>query len=281
MQTVPVQEELDQIAESLKPIQLDGVSTFVAIVVLVVSIVLARLTRRWILRLEDRVGPASKGLITLGARLAAYTVVLLGVIAALRVLGIDLGPLLAGLGFAAIVLAVALQPFLANLAAGLTLQMQQPISVESQARIAGIEGTIIDMTPRAVTLETPDGEIVYIPNRSVIDDPIFNYSQYGRRRTTIDVGLAYATDLAVAARTMAEAAAATPGVLADPAPEALIHEFGDSTINAAVRFWHSPEILSRWTIRHDVAVNLKRALDDAGIEIAFPQRVVWQAGADA
>jgi small-conductance mechanosensitive channel len=73
---------------------------------------------------------------------------------------------------------------------------------------------------------------------------------------------------------MIEAVAGAPGVISDPPPEACIHEFGDSTINARVRFWHEPQIRAEWTIRHEVAASIKRALGERGIEIAFPQRVL-------
>ncbi len=56
-------------------------------------------------------------------------------------------------------------------------------------------------------------------------------------------------------------------------------EFGVSTINARVRFWHEPRIRAGWTTRHDVALSIKRALDEHGIVIAFPQRVLWQGAA--
>jgi small-conductance mechanosensitive channel len=69
-------------------------------------------------------------------------------------------------------------------------------------------------------------------------------------------------------------AKATPRVSAEPELEVLVHEFVDSTINAAVRYWHDPTLRSGWTTHHDVAVSVKDALDVNGIEIASPQRVL-------
>jgi small conductance mechanosensitive channel len=110
----------------------------------------------------------------------------------------------------------------------------------------------------------------------VLESAIVNFTTGDRRRSVIDVGLAYDTDLAAAVAIMIEAVAGAPGVISDPPPEAFIHEFGDSTINARVRFWHEPQIRAEWTIGHEVAVSIKRALDERGIEIAFPQRVLWR-----
>ena len=131
------------------------------------------------------------------------------------------------------------------------------------------------MTARTVVVKTMDGTAVHIPNRTVLDGAITNYTAGSQRRTTIEVGLAYDTDLATAVSIMAQAVKETPGVSAEPEPEALIHEFADSTINAAVRYWHDPKLRSGWTTRHSVAVSVKNALDVNGIEIAFPQRVLW------
>jgi len=277
MDSLPVQQDINRIADSLNAVRVDPISIITAVVVVLASVLLARYVRRWILRFGESLNVTSEGVLRLAARLVSYTIGVIGVIAGLRVIGIDLGPVVAALGFSAVIAAVALRPFLENAAAGITMQLQRPVEVESQGRIAGIEGTVVDITTRAVVLETPDGEIVYIPNSSAVTSPITNFTKLGKRRTAINVGLAYGTDLSVAARTLTEATAATPGVLADPPPEALIHEFGDSTINAAVRYWHGPEIRTGWTTRHDVATNIKSALDAAGIEIAFPQRVISTA----
>ncbi len=66
----------------------------------------------------------------------------------------------------------------------------------------------------------------------------------------------------------------TPGVNSEPEVKVFVHTFGASTINAAIWFWHAPEIHTAWAVRHDVAVNVKQALDAAGMTIAFPQRVL-------
>lgn len=279
MDQIPTQEDLDRIADALAPIHLDWVSVIVAIAVFVASVVVARLARQAVRRFAARLEGGSATALAAVARVVAYLIVVLGAAAALSVLGIDLLPLLGGLGIVAVVLAFALRPFLENLAAGLTLQVQRPIAPSDDVLLSGIEGRVREITARTVVLQTRDGKTAHIPNRRVLDDSIVNYSTIGRRRTDLDVGLAYGTDLAAAADILVAAAAATPGVLAEPAPQALVHVFADSTINAAVRYWHDPSIDATWLLRHDVALGVKRALDAAGIEIAFPQRVLWYADA--
>lgn len=279
MDLVPVQDELNDIAESLAPLHLDWLSVAIALAIMVVALVLGRLARRAIRRVGAELDVGAPGTFDMAARLTSYAIGVVGLVVAMRSIGVDLGPVIAGLGLVALVAAIALRPFLENFAAGLTLQVQHPVELGDQVEIAGVEGTIGAMTARSVVVDTTYGRRVFVPNRNVLDQPITNLSRGGQRRTTVDVGLAYDTDLDAAARLMATAAAAAAGVRADPAVEVFVYEFGDSTINAAVRFWHDPGIRDGWRVRHAVALDVKRALDEAGIEIAFPQRVLWYADA--
>lgn len=277
------QSELEQIANSLKPINLDWLALAISAVVFLTSIILARLARRGIRQLASRVDLGSPALFAV-ARVSSWLIIFFGLVASLRVIGIDFVPLMAGLGVAAVVVAVALRPFLENFAAGLTLQLQRPIEIGDHIRVHEIEGEVTELTARTVIIDTMDGKRVHLPNATVLESAIVNFTTGDRRRSFIDVGLAYNTDLAAAVAIMIEAVAGASGVINDPPPEAFIHEFGDSTINARVRFWHEPQIRAEWTIRHEVAVTIKGALDARGIEIAFPQRVLWRgddrAGAD-
>jgi small-conductance mechanosensitive channel len=108
----------------------------------------------------------------------------------------------------------------------------------------------------------------------VIKNPIVNLTARRARRTTVDVGVAYGTDLALATRLLSSAVAATEGVLPAPAPQIVATGFGESSIDLAVRFWHEPSIASVWQVRHAVVLTIERALSEAGIQIPFPQRVI-------
>jgi len=236
--------------------------------------------RRAIRSLGLRLDSGSLAIFNGSARFASWLIIFLGFVIAMRVLGIDFVPLLTGLGIIAVILTVALRPFFENFAAGITLQLQRPVELGDDVSIAGTEGKVEALTARTVILRTMDGTRVHMPNRTVVDSAIENLTDRELRRTTVNVGLAYGTDLAAASAIIVEAARTTPGVSAEPEPEALVHEFGDSTIDAAVRYWHDSTINSGWTTRHEVAVHIKKALDENGIEIAFPQRVLWNGEDD-
>jgi small-conductance mechanosensitive channel len=127
-----------------------------------------------------------------------------------------------------------------------------------------------------VVVDTWDGRRLFIPSKAVLDSVIINHTIRGQRRTTLDVGVAYDSDLAEAQRVLLEATSSVEGVFSNPPPEALVTKFGDSSINFAARFFHKPVIIADFELRDQVARAVRSALDAAGIEIAFPQRVVWQ-----
>lgn len=212
------------------------------------------------------------------ARLAAALVFLIGFIYALNQVGVSIGPLLGILGVVGLAFAFAFQEILANFIAGVLLILRKPFSMGDQISTADYEGTIEDVSLRAVALRTFDGVRVYVPNSTVWNNPIVNFTELGARRTTLPVGVAYDTDLEAARSTILDAVRSVDGVAAEPEPEAFVHEFGGSSIAFAVRFWHEPAIAVEWRVRDAVARGVKRAFDDAGIEIPFPQRVVTFAG---
>jgi small-conductance mechanosensitive channel len=116
---------------------------------------------------------------------------------------------------------------------------------------------------------------VFIPSATVIKADINNYTQLGRRRTTVPVGVAYGTDLRRAAAVLGEAVRSADGVLGSPEPEVLVEAFGESSIDFVVRFWHAPTIADLWNVRSAVANEIDVALKAADITIPFPQRSVW------
>lgn len=122
-------------------------------------------------------------------------------------------------------------------------------------------------------LRTYDGERVMVPCAQVRSNPITNHTALGRRRTTLSVGVSYGADLRRAIDVVLDAVREVDGVLPRPAPEVRVEELGESGVALAMRFWHAPDIATLWR-RSDVAVAAKRALDDAGIEIPFPRRVL-------
>lgn len=184
-------------------------------------------------------------------------------------LGVNVGPIIAGLGVTGFVLGFAFQESLGSLASGLMIAINEPFKVGDYVSVAGYEGTVTALDMMAVTLTTADSRKVTIPNKSAWGSPILNYSATKIRRFDFPVGIAYGEDIPKARRTVLDALAGMPGLLADPAPEAVVTALGDSAVTLTVRLWaNNPDY---WQVRNEAVQTVKEALDRAGVAIPFPQ----------
>jgi len=208
------------------------------------------------------------------ARFAALAVSLVGFFMALGVLGIRLGPLIGAVGIGGIAVALAAQSMLADLIASILLQTRRPFRQGDQIATNDHEGRVEDVNFRTVVLRSYDGQRVFLPASKVLNAPIVNYTVLGRRRSRLPLGLAYDADLGAAAKVLLEAVRRVDGVHGRPAPEVMVKEFGDSAVTVELLFWHAPDQATTRRVRSAVAVASKGALDAAGIEIPFPQRVL-------
>jgi small-conductance mechanosensitive channel len=197
-----------------------------------------------------------------------------GLIYALSVLGIRLGPLVGALGIGGLAIAFAAQSILANFLASIILQIRRPFRRGDQVETNDCEGTVEDVNFRTVVLRTYDGERVMVPCAEVLSKPIVNHSVLGRRRTTLEVGVGYAADLAKAQQVLLGAVRKVDGIREHPPVEVWVCSFDASSINLSIRYWHAPDVATLWRVRSAVAIAVKQALDDAGIDIPFPQRVL-------
>jgi small-conductance mechanosensitive channel len=261
-------------------VELLGVSRtwWVAAAIAVGTGILAFAVRRVLTRVIDHGEPDRVFGRQLG-RMASIVVVVVGVVWALGVVGIDVGPLIGALGISGIAIAFAAQDVIQNFIAGIIIQVRRPFRVGDQVTTMEFDGTVRDVDLRTVRLTTFDGLDVVLPARDVLGNAIVNHTRTPTRRTTLAVGVRYDTDLTLARRVVLEALARVDGVEAEPEPVAWVREFGDSSIDLDVMFWHRSDIATLYRVRSEAAIAIKAGLDRAGIEIPFPQRVLhWGDG---
>lgn len=261
----------EELAEALQG--LTAADWITAAVILAAAIALSRLVKAFTARLVERGDGAGRAARLVG-RSVGGLVVVIGFVYALQVLGVRLAPLLGALGIGGLALAFAAQSILENVFASMLLQSRRPFRLGDQIATNEIEGTVEDVNFRTVVLRTYQGEKVLVPCSLVLNAPITNFTVKGTRRTTLEVGVAYGTDLATAQRVLLEALTSVDGVRSQPLPEAWVEQFGESSIDFALRWWHAPDIATLWRVRSAVAMAVKSALDGAGIEIPFPQRTL-------
>ena len=229
--------------------------------------------RRTIERLVRRTDPEGN-IARFAARVVQNLVILVGLLYALTALGVQIGPLVGALGVTGIAIAFAVTAILEDVFASVMLKTRRPIRVGDQVWSKERTGTVTEINFRAVVLDSFDGERVFIPSSLLMDDVIVNHTATPTRRTVLQIGVAYGTDLHRAQEVIFEAASGVGGVLAAPRPQAWVTLFNESSIDFDVRFWTASDIATVFRVRSGVAMAIKDAFDREGIEIPFPQRVV-------
>ena len=192
--------------------------------------------------------------------------------------GVDLSGLLVAGGIFGIVIGFATQSVVSNLISGIFLMIEKPVKQGDSVELPGLDisGTLLDISTFSVRIRRFDGTIIRIPNESFFTSNIRSLTSTPVRRSEVVFGIAYKEDIDGAISVIdKEIRTSLPFVLMVPKPEFRIKELADSSVNIELFVWHPRE---DWG---EVAPKLlkitKRALDRAGIEIPFPQRVIWHA----
>ncbi|MGB1012645.1 MAG: mechanosensitive ion channel family protein [Nannocystaceae bacterium] len=184
-------------------------------------------------------------------------------------LGIDMGPMIAGLGVGGFIIGFAFQETLGNFAAGMMLIINEPFKVGDYIEAAGAAGSVSDVNIMASTLTTADNRVITIPNRKVWGDKIVNFSAMELRRLDLVIGISYSADIERAVKTIEGLLDASAKVVADPEPVVAVNELADSAVNLVVRPWCGKT--DYWPLRFELMRGIKEAFDSEGIEIPFPQ----------
>lgn len=279
-QQIPTTEDLEGFvgADDL------GVVDFVAAVaILVGTFILSRFVRRFVRWFLSKFPQITDEIAALIGRATGWLVILFGVVWALVVIGIEMVPALMVIIIIGIVTFFAGRRMMENFSAGLVLQSTPMFAPGDEIVTTSGTGTVREITGRTVIIRSPDGEEIHIPNQVVIDDAVTNLTDLGGRRSMIEIGVAYGTDLELAKRVIEQAASECSETHADPKPEALFAEFGDNAVNFNLWFWHDPRILERLRAIDVVGRSIAHAFAESGIVIAFPQRTLWwgEAGSDS
>ena len=210
-------------------------------------------------------------------RIGEVLVVGMFAIMALQNLGVELLPLIAGLGVAGAGVALAMQGVLGNMAAGLTIIFTQPFHIGDYISIASEEGEVLDISLFSTTLGHPDQSKVVIPNRRIVGEILHNYGRI--RQLNVVVGVAYGTDLDLALGTIDEILCGNPRVLQEPAPRIGVTLLADSAVNISVNPWvNVPDYGFAVREINRAILETFRARD---IVIPFPQREVRMLGSAA
>ena len=203
-------------------------------------------------------------------RLLRLLVFGLFVILALQNLGVQLLPLIAGLGVAGAGIALAMQGVLGNLAAGLTIIFTRPFRVGEYVQMVGVEGRVEAIELFSTKLSNPDRSQIVIPNRKIVGEILHNYGTI--RQLDVIVAVAYSTDLNTALAAVNRVLSANERVLKDPAPVVRVSVLADSSITIAVKPW--APVVDFGLVTGEVNKAIVEEFRACKISIPFPQREV-------
>ena len=228
-------QSLDQIRASALDMAIRfGPKVVVAILIMLLGYMAARWFGRMLDRLLRRLNLEAP-VRSLLCRIAQIFVLGIFAIMALQNLGIELLPLIAGLGVAGAGVALAMQGLLGNLVAGLSIIFTRPFHVGDYISIAEEEGEVLDISLFSTTLGHTDLSRVVIPNRKIVGEILHNYGQI--RRLDITLGISYANDAEAALALVGEVLAGNPKILKDPAPGLGVLRLTESGMTIGVRPW--------------------------------------------
>lgn len=186
-------------------------------------------------------------------------------------LGVQTSAFVAMIGAAGLAVGLALQGSLANFAGGILILLLKPFKVGDYIEVkSGESGTVQEIDIFHTRLITPQNQMVVIPNGDVSNNSITNYTHLGTRRTWFNIGVSYDTDLKQAKDILLGVIKNNQYAFDDPVPQVVVTELGDSAVNLSVRATTSLD--NFWIMNEELIIDCKRALDDADIEIPFPQR---------
>lgn len=196
---------------------------------------------------------------------------------ALSILNLDkaLTSLLAGAGIAGLAFAFAFQDIAANFMSGILITIRRPVRVGDVVKIKDYMGKVQAVNLRDTVVLTFQGQMVIIPNKEVLQNPIENFSLLGKRRMDLTVGVSYGEDLQQVLEVAQNAVAGIPGLSPGDKTTIFYEGFGDSSINFSIRLWAAtPEQPDYLRVRSEAVTRIKKAFDEAGITIPFPIRTL-------
>jgi small conductance mechanosensitive channel len=199
-------------------------------------------------------------------RLVRLAVLFVVVLIALQNLGIELLPLIAGLGIAGAGIALAMQGVLSNVAAGLTIIFTRPFHVGQYVSIAGEEGEVREVSLFSTTLRHSDLSLVVVPNRKIAGEILHNYGEI--RQLNLGISVAYAADLDAAIGAIREVLAANRRVLKEPAPLVQTALLGDYAVSIAIKPWVA--VRDFGAAPGEINPAVLHALRERGIEVPVP-----------
>ena len=209
--------------------------------------------------------------------LASVVLRVLLLVSVASMVGVSTASFVAAIGAAGLAIGLALQGSLGNFAGGVLILLFRPFRIGDWIEAQGVSGSVDSIQIFHTTLKTADNKVVVVPNGSLSNGHITNYSREPRRRADINIGIDYSSDIKLAREVLLDIAK-DPRVHLDPAPVVFVTGLGDNAVNLSMRMWVNTGDF--WPVTFEFIELAKERLTAAGIGIPFPQRVVHLSKAE-
>ncbi|MCB2053938.1 MAG: mechanosensitive ion channel family protein [Geminicoccaceae bacterium] len=247
----------------------------VALLLLVLTWLAARYSGR-LVTWSTRRSRMRRSLVDLLQNLAAIAIWIGGLLLAATIAFPDMSPtdLLATIGLGSIAIGFAFKDVFENFVAGIFILFREPMRMHDHIECEDVEGQVVKITVRDTHVRRTDGQLVVLPNAMLLKNPVTIRTDWDVRRVTVMVGVAYGEDVDAARDVIERAVRGVDSIVGDRPVQIFAQAFGASSIDFEVTWWTGSKPVDVRRSRDEVVAAVKRALDDAGIEIPFPYRTL-------
>lgn len=245
-----------------------GVKLIISLVLMLISFKIINKVTRMMIKKGEK-----KNVDKTVSKTMAYVVKLslkcLVVVCLIGYLGIDTSGITALIASLGVCIGLAVNGALSNLAGGVLILVTRPFRVDDFIEAQGITGTVVDIHITNTKIVTPDNKVIYVPNGTLSNGNIVNYSEKDTRRVDLDFSVSYTSDVEKAKSIIMSIAEAHDLVLEDPAPFVRVSSYGASSIEIKARVWTNNA--DYWTVNFDIVEAVRKEFIKNGIEIPFDQ----------
>ncbi len=269
-----VEEVAEDVRDWVKSNALMGAfKALIFVMTLVIFRLIAAITRRLVLRSKRSSKIQTSQLLhNMTLSFATRGIMFLGLLVALSQVGVELAPLLTGLGIAGFIIGFALQDSLSNFASGVMILGYRPFDVDDMIEAGGVFGSVSNMSLVSTTILTIDNQTLIVPNSKIWGDVIKNLTGELRRRVDLKFYVAHSADVTRVAGIFEDILASHPKVLSDPEPMVKLHKLLESSLEFIVRPW--VETADYWDVYWDVTQEVMRRFNEERIELPYPRQDV-------
>jgi len=249
-----------------------GRKLIIAVLIIIAGMIAIRVSHRLIHRAVTGKFHIDETFTSILKRVIQYGVLIICIIMILDIFGVNTASLIAVLGAAGIAVGFALRDTLSNIAAGIIILFLRPFKKGEFIECGSVIGSVEELGLFSAILKTSDGVFISAPNSSLWGSPLKNYSRNPQQRMDITVTILYTDSIDAAFRVLREVISQETRFLKDPAPSVMVQSLGETGIGITLRAWVSSDVY--WSTYWDEMKKVKEKIQEAGLTIAFPQRIV-------